>query len=105
MLQRAVLVPLVLCLMIAFAVEPTTSTQFDVAEGRGVVVVHGPSEQAPTPGIIEQTRPGVLLASVLLALLLTVPRLARPVRDVALAPGSPAPRRRTPVLRAPPSLL
>ena len=31
---------LVLCLMIGFAAEPTTSTQLDVREGRGVVVVH-----------------------------------------------------------------
>jgi hypothetical protein len=104
-LQRAVLVPFVLCLMVAFAVEPTTSTQFDVAEGRGVVVVHGRAEQALTHATTEQTRPILLFASVLLALLLARPRLGRPVRDVELARGRAAPRRRTPALRAPPALV
>jgi hypothetical protein len=104
-LQRVVLVPLVLCLMVAFAVEPTTSTQFDVAEGRGVVVVHGRGEQAPTHVITEHARPLLLFASVLVALLLALPRLQRTERDVGLARGRPAPRRRTPVLRAPPALV
>jgi hypothetical protein len=37
---RVAMWAIVLCLMVAFAAEPTTSTQLDVQEGRGVAVVH-----------------------------------------------------------------
>jgi hypothetical protein len=105
LLRRAVLVPLVLCLMVAFAVEPTTSTQFDLAEGRGVVVVHGQGHQAPARSVIELTGRALIGAPVLVALLLLVPLVRRPLRDIVSARGPSVSRWRTPVLRGPPVLV
>ena len=108
LLQRALLVPLVLCGIITFAVEPTTSTQFDVAEGRGVVVVHARSQPAPAHTSLEQptgSARAVLRTALVLALLLLRPLATRHPGDVEPGRERPASRWRGPVLRAPPALV
>lgn len=72
-----------LCMILAFAAEPTTSTQYDLHQGRGVAVVHsgtvsakGPAGLAALPQILR-----TLLASVV-ALAVTVVAALRLLADV-----------------------